>query len=273
MSEPAPDREPTAQPEEIDLNGLFTLYRRADGTFQVEYGKLTATRELNLRWKLHPSEGELAFALLTIAVGSEIFIPNWEIPAPRFGILGPSNLAQVHRLATKSKAHAVFLGLILNKFSESIGAELAIVADHSQTPKAVKTAREKIEKKVSKALEAISLRSERKAHGSAATVEVTLDTGETREAVLPWIALEIARQLVAEKRRLPAKGEIQLAIGERYPELRGLGKTTWRNTWKDCGLASLHQGERWEFEERKRAVNAKTKKVPRKKKASRTKNA
>jgi hypothetical protein len=261
MSDSAPETESAQPPERIDLDGLFTLYKRADGTLQVEYGKQTAPLELGLRWKLPPSESKLALSLLFLSSGLEELFSDVELPAPRFGILGASNMGEVYRVADKLKGRALTMGVILKHLSDSIGTELAIVADDSESPKAVKEAKGRIEKKVSKALDALSQRSERTAHGSATTAKVNLDTGETREAVLPWITLEIARQLVGETQQLPTKGEIQLAIEERYPELRGLGKTKWRNTWNECGLSTLDQGEPWELEERKRAMRSRTKKA------------
>lgn len=266
MTDDATPMEPPPLTERTDLDGLFTLYRQTDGTFLAEYGRVTAPKELSLRWKLQPSEGDLAMALLFISQRIETAIPTAEIPAPRFGLFGASNLAEVHQIATTTKNHADFFRLALSKFSSSIGAELEILLESSSPQEAKNKAMAGVKKKVANALTALSARSERVAHGSTASATVTLDDGNVRQATLAWIVLETARQLVAQRQRLPAKGEIQVTIGERFPELRGLGKTKWRNTWKECGLSQLEQGDPWEFEERKKAVRAKTKKLPRTKK-------
>lgn len=252
-----PSRE---RPEVIDLDGLFCLYLQRDGTYRAEFGKLTTNLEVAHRWKLHPSEGDLVMGLLAIARKMPAVLTTREVPSPRIVLFKGSNIHQIHQAALEAKSIAELLRFFLLRFSNAIGVELETLVDVPTSQTASDQAKARILKKVSHALDAITSRSKRATHKSTTTVEYWDDNGDPQTAVLPWIVLQVARELAAERLALPTKGEIQLVIGDRFPQLRGLGKTKWRNTWKECGLGTLAQGTPWEFEERKRSQKPRTKK-------------
>lgn len=252
-----PDQDTEEIPEVIDLDGIFTLFLERSGKYEARYGHLTNDLEIALRWKVHPNEGDLATAFFFLAGGILKILPKKEIPAPKTVLFGGSNILEIHQAALATKARERFLETIVEKITTAIGADLRALEEEAKAKKA----KIQIERKVSRALEALASKSKRAPHKSATTVEITTESGEARTVILPWIVLQIARELAEEKLSLPTKGEIQLVVGERYPEIRGLGKTKWRNTWKQCGLSSLAQGAPWEFEERKRAPKSRAKKA------------
>jgi hypothetical protein len=263
MNEPTPPEGASRLPESIDLDGLFTLYPQLDGSYGVEFGRLTAPREIPLRWKVTDAEVDLSFALLFIAQAGFADSESIEIPTPQPGFNGmllrsPSNIHEIHRLATKAKHQAEFYKLILKKLSNSIGPDLESMRDPAPEAEAQK-AKARIEKTVSNALDAIFNQSRRKAHGSAATVEVLLENGERRNVLLAWLALCIAKELVQKNQSLPSKSEVRLEIEERFPETRGLTSVKWSAVWRDSGLATLPKAQAWEHESRKRRSRTKTK--------------
>ena len=263
MNEPTQPEGGSRLPESIDLDGLFTLYPQLDGSCGVEFGRLTAPREISLRWKVTDAEVDLSFFLLAIAQAGFADSESIEIPTPQPGFHGtllrsPSNIHEIHRLATKAKHQAEFYKLILRMLRNSIGRDLESMRDPATEAEARK-AKTRIEKTVSTALDAIYNQSRRKAHGSATTVDIVFENGASRNVLLAWLALRVAQELVQKNGSLPTKSEVRLEIEERFPETRGLTSVKWSAVWRDSGLATLPKARAWEHESRKRGTRTKTK--------------
>ena len=263
MSEMDQESEETLPPRTIDLDGLFTLYPQPDGSYRAEFGRGTAPREIALRWKVNDAEVDLSFVLLIVAKREFLDSASIEIPDPKPGFHGmllrsPSNILEIHRLATKARNHAEFYKLILKMLRNSIGRDLESMRDPA-TDAEVRKAKARIQKTVSTALDAIHNQSRRKPHGSAASVDVFFENGERRNVLLAWLVLHVAQEFVQKNQALPSKSQIRLEIEERFPETRGLTSVKWTAVWRDSGLATLPKARAWEHESRKRGSRTKAK--------------
>ena len=105
MSETDLHTAPDNTPREIDLDGLFWLCLQTDGTYRAEFGKVTAPRELALRWKLQPESFELARAFHAILADFDLKVFSTDLPRIEPGVYPKSiHLLELYSLASKSLA-------------------------------------------------------------------------------------------------------------------------------------------------------------------------
>jgi hypothetical protein len=130
---------------------------------------------------------------------------------------------------------------------EAIGPELEILASSPIDVAAAKRARKSILKRVSSALDGIEKRTDNRHHDSATTVHTVLSDGTEYAAMVPWLALQIARELTEKYCALPCKADVQSLLMERYPETRGLSEGKWTKVWSKGGLSKLPKGGSWRY--------------------------
>jgi hypothetical protein len=236
------------QPERV-WPGLFRLYRNPDGTTRVEYEAATAMREWALRWKLNPTERQLARAFLFLEMAAESPLP--EIPEPKhLAPFGGSNVFKVHEAAMYLRSVSKIIKIPVDSWSEAIGGKLKIVTDPT-LPKAGRLkAKDSIMKSIAKTLEALVERSERKAHGSARILE-----GYDGEPLLAWAVLEATRCLVEVSHELPTKKDVKSYLERKEKKLRTVSSPQWAAAFKDAGLESLPRASPRKTDSRKSRRN------------------
>lgn len=274
MNEPTLPEAASRLPESIDLDGLFILDLQLDGSYSVSYGPVTAPRELALRWKLQPENYEVALAFHGILANLNLEVFSTNIPRTA-AWEEPEEIRQFKLYSVAQ--HAIGLGrilaqTILEPLSKALGEDLKTIADIEASPSAVRKAKNRIQLRVSKALDAVEKKSRNKAHGHAKTGVALIGEGEgvLREMPIPWIALEVAKRLVGERGELPSKAELELILCERVPEAALLAESTWSKIWRDSGLTALPESEHWKARkaEKKKALRSKAKEIMKKRQIS-----
>jgi hypothetical protein len=226
--------------------GLFDLYQNSDGTFRAELGPVTSRRSRDLYWKVTTVEGGLAAALIALSATPPSDFEK-DIPEPKFTApFGSSNIFEIHRAANLAKAlTGILKHLIIAPLSSSLGKEIECLADPTNTPAQRTKAKQTLQQRFEKALNAIEKKGDRKAHGNTAAVEALFESGKTRKMPLAWAAIQIARELVESTQGLPTKGEVQRRVEAVFPDANGLSEAKWRQAWKDAALDSLPHDEAW----------------------------
>lgn len=260
------------RPESIDLDGLFWLDLQSDGTYAVSYGKVTAPRELALRWKLQPENFEVALAFHGILTKYNLDVFSKEIPRAT-PWEEPDEIRQ-YKLYSLAQ-EAIGLGNILAKtilepLSNALGDDLKTIADVESDHFAVEKAKKKILLRVTKALDAVEKKSRNKPHGLAATGKALIADGVVRDMPISWIALEVTKRFVGERGELPFKAELELNLCERVPEAALLAESTWSKIWRESGLSALPESEHWKArkEEKKKALKSKAREIMKKRQIS-----
>jgi hypothetical protein len=250
MSEPDSDATPSAvsnasatlfsgSPKPVKVwPGLFELYDNGDGTRRVELTPELSMRQQMLAWKIAPGDTPaFRFAVTLLGIGPLIDLEIPEIPEPKLAMFGGSNIVEIRSVALKIRGYAEVWKRLLTSINEGCEPMLAQITTgpESERPQATKALKERL----CDCVDAMALRISRPAHGNAASITVTLENGKRIDAALPWLAIEVARQLVAETGELPTKLQVRHHIEQRYEKARSLSGKTWTDAWTEAGLHDL----------------------------------
>lgn len=262
MSDETTTSEPPESPKQIDLDGLFILTPKDDGTFTAHFGKFTAHRERAFRMGLSFEGLDLLQTLVFFASDpARMFEAIPDIPIPAEDEDGQTNIHEIFATGKNAKAHVDFVAIcVVSPFVELFGDDLKISIDPTQTGQARSKARKEISKRFGRILESIEKAGDTPRHGSAAKASLTLPDGAVVEMPAPWLLLYVARDIVQATSALPSKGKIRLAFESRHPSLSGLSERKWNELWAITGLSGLSQGDPWAIEAEKRTARARTKK-------------
>lgn len=176
---------------------------------------------------------------------------EWSLPAipepKHLAPFGGSNVFEVHKAAMMLQSVSEFIKRPVDLFSESIGNELKTVTDPAQ-PKAKRSnAKKKILQSITRTLEALVERGERKAHGSATIVEEYYG-----EALLAWSVLDATRRLVDRHHELPTKKAAKAFLIGREKKLGNVSPSQWAAAFNAAGLESLPRASTRKVPSRKR---------------------
>jgi hypothetical protein len=229
------DAGPAPQPIK-EWPGLFQIFTEADGSRRVELDPQLSLRKQMLEWKYDPQDPK-AFHL-AMSLWALLFVEGLieqeppAIPEPTI-----SNFPAIWAAARDVRGVA----FILQRLTRNLraGCEPMISEILNGTDKERAKAIKSLKKVFREAVDAISLRIQRRAHGGAVTVTDKLTNGTRADLTLPWLTIEITRQIVAEIGDLPTKQQVQKHIEKRYKRARGLSGKTWTDAWKEAGLDGL----------------------------------
>jgi hypothetical protein len=242
------------QDQNTNLKGLFRIEIDADGKAVADFTTITAQIELCLRWSLLTDEDKLVRSLLLLSIGSTAFRPI-QIPEPKIQPMGHSNVLAVSRAARSQKKIAELIEkTVLTPLRESLGKEIGILVDSTNSKKRRNAARKALSAKLNHALDALEKKQDRQPHGNASVIDCRFEGGLIRSMPAAWVALHVAKEMVEKNRSLPSKGLLRLQLYQQYPDTLKISNRKWALLWKEAGLQDLPRSASWELEELKRAA-------------------
>lgn len=167
--------------------------------------------------------------------------------------LAKGNLIHIMKGPESSPLDLERLIVLVSNLKESIGPELHRMHYLRDGPH-VKAA-ENVIKTFNAAVKAWNRRSVAPAsHGNAEMFPYGKDyAGRMLERPLPWIAIEVAKELVEQKQTLPTKGELIQELITRFQKLKDKKPNFWTELFNRAGLSALKARKPWDV---KRPVNA-----------------
>ena len=217
--------------------GLFQVFANPDGTRRVEYATELSRRHQLLMWKLSSDDNcalGFIFALQLLPGVVDLEVP--QIPEPVFAVFqGCANLAEIVFAARRAHSNARFFQTLLRNLREGFGVELAKLTQGtlSERRKSLRI----VTARVAEYLSAMTERHDRPPFSNVSSVTALLASGQLVAVTIPFAALEIAAQYVAENGELPTKQLVRQRIEGSFRVK--LSPAKWSRVWKESGLESL----------------------------------
>ncbi|GEP46158.1 hypothetical protein [Brevifollis gellanilyticus] len=204
------------------LQGLFNLYRHKDGRWSAQLSLELQARVNSIKANTHTDTEAKAVTEAIYTLGACANFPPG---------------------ATQNRLQTVSAKVVYETLHEHLMPRLRAImlAD----PKSKKSLAKKLKKDLADAIDSYASPDGTEPRQNASSVNVGGSHGEQSRLLIEVLAIEVVRQYVERRQKLPTKQAVQELLIKKYPKTGELSSAKWAKLWKQAGLENLPKAARW----------------------------